>query len=75
LTKLYDETVAFESKLKKGVYEPAEKEVFDAIADKTRAYLKILLAAIACYRRSAMRSFRDKSRMTGKRRKFLWKPM
>jgi HPt (histidine-containing phosphotransfer) domain-containing protein len=47
LTKLYDETVSLESSLKKGVYEPAEKESFDAIAEKTREYLKILLDAIA----------------------------
>jgi HPt (histidine-containing phosphotransfer) domain-containing protein len=47
LTKLYTETVALESNLKKGVHEPAEKEAFDAIADKTRKYLGILLAAIA----------------------------
>jgi HPt (histidine-containing phosphotransfer) domain-containing protein len=47
LTKLYNETVAFEGKLKQGGYEPADKEVFDAIADKTRNYLNILLAAIA----------------------------
>jgi HPt (histidine-containing phosphotransfer) domain-containing protein len=47
LTKLYNETVAFEAKLKQGAYEPAEKEFFDAIAEKTRAYLKILLDAIA----------------------------
>jgi HPt (histidine-containing phosphotransfer) domain-containing protein len=47
LTKLYNETVAFEAKLKQGVYEPDEKERFDAIAEKTREYLKILLDAIA----------------------------
>ncbi|MDR1573126.1 MAG: Hpt domain-containing protein [Clostridiales Family XIII bacterium] len=47
LTKLYNETVSFESKLKQGVYESAEKETFDAVAEKTREYLKILLDAIA----------------------------
>jgi HPt (histidine-containing phosphotransfer) domain-containing protein len=47
LTKLYNETVTFEGRLKQGVYEPAEKAVFDAIAEKTRDYLKILLDAIA----------------------------
>jgi HPt (histidine-containing phosphotransfer) domain-containing protein len=47
LTKLYNETVAFEGKLKQGVYEPAEKDALDAIAAKTRDYLKILLDAIA----------------------------
>jgi HPt (histidine-containing phosphotransfer) domain-containing protein len=47
LTKLYNETVSFEAKLKQGVYEPAEKETLDAIAAKTREYLKILLDAIA----------------------------
>jgi HPt (histidine-containing phosphotransfer) domain-containing protein len=46
LTKLYNKTVEFEAKLKQGVYEPSEKEVFDAIADKTRAYLNMMLAAI-----------------------------
>jgi HPt (histidine-containing phosphotransfer) domain-containing protein len=47
LTKLYNETVSFEAKLKQGVYESAEKETLDAIMEKTREYLKILLAAIA----------------------------
>jgi HPt (histidine-containing phosphotransfer) domain-containing protein len=47
LTKLYNETVAFEAKLKQGICNPAEKERFDAIAEKTREYLKILLDAIA----------------------------
>ncbi|MDR2356426.1 MAG: Hpt domain-containing protein [Clostridiales Family XIII bacterium] len=47
LTKLYNETVAFEARLKQGICEPAEKERIDAIAEKTRAYLKILLDAIA----------------------------
>ena len=47
LTKLYNETVTFEANLKRGAYEPAEKERFDAIAEKTREYLKILLDAIA----------------------------
>ncbi|MDR1247031.1 MAG: Hpt domain-containing protein [Clostridiales Family XIII bacterium] len=46
LTKLYNETVAFETKLKQGVYESADKETFDAIAEKTSAYLNIMLAAI-----------------------------
>ncbi|MDR2771149.1 MAG: Hpt domain-containing protein [Clostridiales Family XIII bacterium] len=45
LTKLYNETVAFEAKLKQGVYETAEKDGFDATTEKTRAYLKILLDA------------------------------
>jgi HPt (histidine-containing phosphotransfer) domain-containing protein len=47
LTKLYNETVAFESKLKQGVHESSDKEAFDAIVDKTREYLRILLDAIA----------------------------
>jgi HPt (histidine-containing phosphotransfer) domain-containing protein len=46
LTKLYDKTVSFEIKLKQGVYDSAEKQEFDAIAEKTREYLKILLAAL-----------------------------
>ncbi|MDR2132651.1 MAG: Hpt domain-containing protein [Clostridiales Family XIII bacterium] len=47
LTKLYNETVSFEAKLKQGVCEPAEKETLDAVVEKTREYLKILLEAIA----------------------------
>jgi HPt (histidine-containing phosphotransfer) domain-containing protein len=47
LTKLYNETVSFEVKLKQGVYEPAEKDALDAVAAKTREYLKIMLDAIA----------------------------
>jgi HPt (histidine-containing phosphotransfer) domain-containing protein len=47
LTKLYSETVSFEDALKRGAYEPAGKEAFDAIAEKTKAYINILLAAIA----------------------------
>jgi hypothetical protein len=47
LTKLYNETVSFEGKLKQGAYESAEKDTLDAIAEKTREYLKILLDAIA----------------------------
>jgi HPt (histidine-containing phosphotransfer) domain-containing protein len=47
LTKLYNETVSFEAKLKQGAYEPAEKDALDAVAGKTREYLKIMLDAIA----------------------------
>jgi HPt (histidine-containing phosphotransfer) domain-containing protein len=47
LTKLYNETVSFEVKLKQGVYEPAEKDTLDAVTAKTREYLKVLLDAIA----------------------------
>jgi HPt (histidine-containing phosphotransfer) domain-containing protein len=47
LTKLYNEAVAFEAKLKQGICEPAEKERIDSITEKTREYLKILLDAIS----------------------------
>ncbi|MDR3296000.1 MAG: Hpt domain-containing protein [Clostridiales Family XIII bacterium] len=46
LTKLYQQTVDLEGQLKQGVYDPAAGASFYGLADKSKEYIRVLLAAI-----------------------------